>query len=75
METARQCRSCDCPGALRKLSVTREVDWGVQKTRSDILGVLRLNAERLDRQLMRERAREVGVQDLLEHAIEAATTQ
>lgn len=36
---------------------------------ADVLGVLRLNAGQLDRQLMRESAREVGVHELMKNVI------
>lgn len=42
---------------------------------TDVLGVLRLNVGQLDMQLLQESAQEVGVTDLLQRAVNAATLE
>ena len=42
---------------------------------ADVLGVLRLNVGQLDMQLLQESAQEVGVTDLLQRAVNAATLE
>ncbi len=63
--------------SLRLASAAPRTSWlpswngiaSVERTRGDILGVLRLNAGKLDLELLHSSAAELGVLDLLERAL------
>ena len=67
--------AADVFGATWRPMVSRRiVGEDSERQWADVLGVLRLNADRLDLQLLRESADEVGVADLLARAVDVAAT-